>query len=286
MSGSPVHTAFSYSDGKGWPVFPCQWEYGPDRKKPLIADWDVNATTDRHMIDEWWGRWPHALVGVPTGKRSGFVVLDVDRKNGVNGFETLKALGFPSLPETRKSHTPADGVHLHFDPCTNDIRNTCGDRGRGIGKGLDWRGEGGYVIVPTDYSGYAWDLARGLSSAAIPVPEALLPREPRRTAHESGVRNDGLSPYAMGALDSACRAILDAPNGAQEDTLNSECFSIGSLAGAGHVPEHAALRALLGAASKIHSFDARRPWRPTEIELKVRRSFAAGLKKPRGGRGG
>jgi hypothetical protein len=45
-----------------------------------------------------------------------------------------------------------------------------------------------------------------------------------------------LSPYAAeAALDSACYVIIGAPNGEQECTLVAECFSIGTLAGAGAI---------------------------------------------------
>src|SRR5262249_30231815 len=75
--------------------------------------------------------------------------------------------------------------------------------------------------------------------------------------------------------------IMTAPSGAQEATLNRECYSIGRLAGAGGVPVALALDLLLTAAQAMPSHDARRPWRPDDVEKKVRRSFNAGLAKPR-----
>jgi Bifunctional DNA primase/polymerase, N-terminal len=266
---------------RGWTVFPCHW-HGERRKRPLIVNGLHAATRDEAQIRQWWQRWPSALIGVPTGRASGFVVLDIDVKDPRSyGYDTLAELGLAILPVTRMVHTSSDGLHLHFDPGGHEIRNTAGEKGRGIGPGLDWRGEGGYVIVPSAGGGYSWDQICGADTPLAAVPSGLLPREPERTAREPVEAVDGLSPYARAALDSACRNIVVAANGEQEATLNGECFAIGSLAGSGAIPESFALRTLLWAASRIRDYDARRRWRPAELEDKVERAFADGLSRPR-----
>jgi hypothetical protein len=74
---------------RGLPVFPCRREKGPARKRPLIAKWPEHASTDRDVIGGWWRRSPEALIGVPTGPRSGIVVLDIDVKDDLaNGFDS------------------------------------------------------------------------------------------------------------------------------------------------------------------------------------------------------
>jgi hypothetical protein len=143
-----VGRALGYAS-KGWPVFPCHW-VGPKRKNPLTSHGYLDATIDRARIVWWWSRWPAALIGAATGKKS--VVLDVDPRHG--GVETLAALGFPKLPRTPTVRTAGGGFHLHFaPPLGREIRNTQGAEGNGIGAGLDWRGVGGYVIVPSPDSG-------------------------------------------------------------------------------------------------------------------------------------
>ena len=180
-------------------------------------------------------------------------------------------------------HTAGDpelgpGLHLHFDGAGQMIRGTVGLKGRGIGRGLDWRASGNYAIVPSPGSGYEWDPICGLDIPLAPVPPELLPRDlARQAAHKPVGPVDGLSPYARAALDSACRKIINAPNGEQEATLNGEAFAIGTLAGASAIPEGFALRALIWAASQIRDYDPQRPWRAGEIEGKVQRSFADGL---------
>lgn len=283
---SPLATALAYAQQRGWPVFPCQWR-GERRKQPLLPRPGLHlASKDPAQIEAWWTRWPTALIGVPTDKASGFVVLDIDVKDPrAYGFDTLvETLGFTILPVTPMVHTGSGGLHLYFDPGRHAIRNTTGKKGRGIGAGLDWRGDGGYVVVPSDGSGYSWDPHYGPDTPLAAVPLDLLPLIPERRARKPVEEVDGLSPYARAALNSACRNIVSSPSGEQEATLNAEAFAIGTLAGAGGIPEGFALRTLLWAASQIRDHDSRRPWRAAEIEDKVKRAFADGLSRPREGR--
>jgi hypothetical protein len=143
------------------------------------------------------------------------------------------------------------------------------------------------VIVPSPGSGYAWDPHLNFDTASLaPVPERLLPNEKVRIVTRPIRPTKGLSPYAEEALDRACRAIIGAPNGEQEATINGEVFAIGTLAGAGGIPSDFARRVLIWAARQVQSFDHRRPWRPRELEDKVNRTFDAGLHQPRAVRRG
>jgi putative DNA primase/helicase len=280
MQGDAAAAALAYAR-RGWPVFPCRL----DNKQPLVKHWPRVASRDEVQIRDWWRRWPRALIGVPTGRSgAGFVVLDIDVKRAdQNGFDTLAELGHAVLPDTPMVHTRSGGLHVYFDPGERSIRNTAGAKGRGIGRGLDIRGDGGYVIVPSPGSGYRWDPVYKLDDVPLaPAPAWLgapVP-EPRRAARP--VRpSRGLSPYAEAALDGACRRIITAPNGEQEATLNGEAFRIGTLAGAGGLPADFARRTLHWAASQVRNYDSRRPWSPAEIEGKVDRALADGLRRPR-----
>src|SRR5215217_8277031 len=62
-----------YYASRGILVFPCK----PD-KKPHTRRGFKDATTDANKVSTWWKRWPDANIGIPTGKVSGLLVLDVD----------------------------------------------------------------------------------------------------------------------------------------------------------------------------------------------------------------
>ena len=123
----------------GRPVFPC----GPD-KKPLTSHGFKDASIDPDAIREMWSRHPDAMIGMPTGKASGVVVLDfdLDEDKGINAvpvFTELRAAGI--IPEdTYTVTTPRGGLHVHLEAPEAEIRNATGYDGR---RGFDIRGEAG-----------------------------------------------------------------------------------------------------------------------------------------------
>jgi hypothetical protein len=265
------------------PLFPCRSDGGPRlRKTPLTPNGFKDASIDTEVVRHWEQRYPPCLWGMPTGTASGFVVLDIDVKRPeANGFDSLEDLGHSILPETPLVHTASGGVHIYFRCPNREVRNSAGK----IGPGLDVRANGGYVIVPTPGSGYRWDSFWNFDTVEpVDAPDWLWPPPPSRPSISQKPIGpcEGLSPYGEAAIESACDAIARAAPGYQEQTLNSECFSIGTLAGAQMVPAGIALRALLRAGSAMPDHDPRWPWRPEEIDFKVRRAFADGLRHPRG----
>jgi hypothetical protein len=84
-------------------------------------------------------RHPRASIGVPAGRESGFFVLDVDSLAALEKLE--KEHG--KLPVTLMVRTPSGGLHIYLE-YVEGITNSPGD----LPKGLDVRGQGGYVLVP------------------------------------------------------------------------------------------------------------------------------------------
>jgi hypothetical protein len=86
---------------RGVSVFPCE----PGAKRPLTPNGHWDATKDPHAIGRWWRRWPSANVGVPTGKKSGIVVLDVVvATGGPESLAKLEHVGVP-VPKTARTRT-------------------------------------------------------------------------------------------------------------------------------------------------------------------------------------
>jgi hypothetical protein len=82
--------------------------------------------------------------------------------------------------------------------------------------------------------------------------------------------------WGAAALRSACEMIVNAENGSQEATLNTQCYGIGQLVAGGELPEAEALASLRAAASSIPDRDGGRPWTAAELARKVERSFTQG----------
>jgi hypothetical protein len=67
-------------------------------KHPRTPHGVKDASADKKRVGGWFGKWPHANVGIRTGRESGLVVLDVDPRHG--GDASLKKYerdysGFP-----------------------------------------------------------------------------------------------------------------------------------------------------------------------------------------------
>jgi archaellum biogenesis ATPase FlaH len=123
--------------GDGLPVFPCK----PRGKLPMVKGGFKAATVDTEQVRKWWSKWRQANIGIPTGAVSGFVVLDID-PGGDDSLATLTGSHGP-LPETRAVKT-GRGRQLWFKYPSVPVRCSAGV----LGLGLDFRGDGGYVIAP------------------------------------------------------------------------------------------------------------------------------------------
>jgi hypothetical protein len=130
----------------GVAVFPCT----AGGKAPLTPHGFLDATIDAERIRRWWGAHPHANIATPTGRadpaltgRVGSDVLDVDVRADGHGWDAFHTLRRAGLLDgwTRAVRTPSGGLHLHYPGTTQ--RN-----GSIRGQHLDFRGLGGYVLLP------------------------------------------------------------------------------------------------------------------------------------------
>jgi putative DNA primase/helicase len=103
-----------------------------------------DATTDPDQVRDWWGQYPEANIGMPTGKWTGIVVLEIDPEKG--GLESLLALirRYGVLPWTRVAHTEGGLLQLYFEHSGIHTRSSAGK----MGPGLDFYGDGGSVLLP------------------------------------------------------------------------------------------------------------------------------------------
>ena len=211
-------------------------------KTPATLHGYKDATTDPRRIEDMWRHRPGGNVAIATGA-SGLVVIDVDTKHAVDGWDSLTAamdkLG--ELPgPTRMASTPSGGGHLYFRaPEGVEIRNSAGK----LGPGLDVRARGGYVVAPPsviDGKTYGWDItepAKVLPDAwakamAVPVckaPEGRLPvaqHTDRRTRR-----------YCVVANERGCKDLRDKRLGERNEGILRYGTSMGGLIHTGGITE-------------------------------------------------
>lgn len=182
-----ANAAKEYVD-RGWSCFPLSIS----EKRPLakwkrfqseypledeIDDWIDNGAprTDAETGNEI-GREPLYNLALVTGAISGFVVVDCDTEGAVE-YAKANGLTSPVGVKTRR------GMHYYFRHPNNGrrYRNKVGSK-PGVSwhdcDGLDFRGDGGYVVAPPSISlnpdgslrhEYVWSLAQGMDYDDMPV---------------------------------------------------------------------------------------------------------------------
>lgn len=171
------------------PIFPLHWPIGSKcscgkrdcnspAKHPLTPRGFKDATIDAGQIATWWGQWPDANIGIPTGEASGFLVVDIDPRNG--GDESLESLirEHGRFPDTAEQITGGGGRHYVF-------RHSGGAVPKTLARGIDLKADGGYIVaapsIHASGSRYQWD---GLAGAKALLDPAELPLKLRdRLSH-------------------------------------------------------------------------------------------------------
>lgn len=175
-----------------------------DRKVPLTETGFKAASCDPRQIQKWGRQFPRANLAIPTGQKTGIIVVDLDCKGGVDGvagFESMCDRHDITIPQTYKVKTPSGGQHLYFrTKHAATIRNSAGR----LGAGIDVRGEGGYVLaVGSQIGGKTYTCIDGSIDEIARLPKKLRdamqtsktkkqPGNDRGGSIPAGTRNDAL----------------------------------------------------------------------------------------------
>lgn len=174
----------------GWDVVPVR-----NDKKPLIKwkDYQQRQSTVEE-ITEWFSLWRDANIAILTGLISGIVVVDIDNPEGL---ERLSAKINQEDLNTLKSRTGRGGIHL-FYKTLKKLPNAVG-----ILLGVDFRAEGGYVVVPPSIHAngktYEWFNKTKILDLPKEIEDLLSPRksgiteESWETIIDKGERNNELT---------------------------------------------------------------------------------------------
>jgi predicted P-loop ATPase len=139
----------------------------PNTKRPLTPHGFKDASIDSAQWEAWEKDYPGCSWGFPTSHK--IFVIDVDKKSG--GLETWQELIEKNAqPSTRTVQTKNGGLHIYFlAPVGMEVFNSASK----FGKGIDTRGEGGYVVIPPS-QGYALVNDVEVSIAPTWIVERLL----------------------------------------------------------------------------------------------------------------
>jgi hypothetical protein len=186
----------------GIPVFPC----AVGAKHPLTRRGFHDASTDPDRVAWWWRRHPTANLAIPTGAPSGIDVVDVDVHGDRTGYPALRRAMAEGLVDGwgHAIATPSGGLHLYFPhaPGTEQRSWACPTAH------VDFRGDGGYVVVPPsvvvvpDGGPVAYRFAVAFQDHPAQVDAQALRRfldPPRRIAHLQAIPAQGADPDRLAA---------------------------------------------------------------------------------------
>ena len=160
-----------YLASRGFRVFPLR----ANTRRPAFSDYQHHATTDPDPIRAWWslcddGSPAQYNVGVLAND---MVVVDVDRKNGKNGYLPYAEAG--GHENTFVVYSPSGGAHYYFRYA--DSRNRTGLFGRE--SGVDIKSHNGLVVGPgSTIDGVPYVIANDAPMAELPAGFAALMQQP------------------------------------------------------------------------------------------------------------
>lgn len=269
-------------------------------KHPMVAWRDLEGV-DHDQARSWWERWPHAGIGLLTGRRSGFDVIDVDPKAG-GTIDVLRETvdGLPDTPTvwTGKTADGQRGAHFYIAWPGTETSNAFVDA---IGvPGVDYRGDGGLVVAPPTLhaSGVEYQLDNP-PPTLIPTPGWLTrhathaqEQQQRRAAAAAEVAariaanppelpTAGATRFGQHMAEQARDDILQAAaragtTGGRHDTVVRKARMLGGLIPTGHITEQHATEVLIAAADATVEGEGRH----AEMEEAVAWGLSKGHEQP------
>ncbi|MEU0397969.1 phage/plasmid primase, P4 family [Streptomyces sp. NPDC006208] len=228
-----------------------------DRGKHPSVTFTTRHVRDEELVRQHFGLERHPRnVGIFVGGCTGpdgeqLLVVDSDRVGALE--DAAAALGHEHTPTMRV--TTAKGYHdYYWAPPGVKLGNRLGAlQGKFDG---DVRAGNAYVIGPGSVhaSGVLYTLADA-NQPPVAAPEWLLTAlttKPVAAATPAAIGpaipTDRLDRYTRRVVEDECQAITRAPEGDQNNTINTSAFNLGTLVGAGAISEGEAREHLLAAA--------------------------------------
>lgn len=173
MSKNNIESILSYTDF-GWIPIPVHTVYNgicscykgascPSAgKHPVESGWQDHGHLNESDLLDYWSRYPEYNIGLTTGIKSGFIVIDVDAGG-------MQALIGRDLPVTVTVVTGSGGRHFYYKHPGGHVKSDSN-----VLPKVDSRGDGGQIIAPPSIhksgKSYEWEIGR--SPWDVPVAEA------------------------------------------------------------------------------------------------------------------
>ncbi|MFI1470628.1 bifunctional DNA primase/polymerase [Streptomyces wuyuanensis] len=209
-----------------------------------------DATIDEQRLAALFAAAPHATgYGIACGRGDWPLLgVDLDRKNGVDGVESLQQLaeqhGFV-VPHTIVVATPSGGLHLWFTgPAAAAVQNSAGK----LGPGIDVRGYGGYLVGPGSWTPkgvYRIAAMHPVAQAPARLVDLMSPRPVQRPQTPALRVLPGRRRSAV--LTGLIKFVLQAPEG----ELNNRLYWAACRAFETGVDADSVARALIDAAVSL-----------------------------------
>ena len=127
---------------KGFYVLPIV----PKGKRPILTEWQNNCSLDKDKVTSWFDNNDNN-IGIVTGKKSGILVIDIDKKESADGLKSIaemESVLVSYLPSTVTARTQSGGIHL-FYKYPSGIQHIAGKIG--ILPSVDTRADGNQCVV-------------------------------------------------------------------------------------------------------------------------------------------
>jgi hypothetical protein len=168
----------------------------PRDKKPLTPHGFKDATANLDQVETWWTEHPNANIGIPMGRLTNLLLLDLDFRQGsiLADREDLVRL-YGAVPDTAEVIT-GQGRHIYF--------HFGGAVPARIDKGIDLKGDGGYGVMPPSIHPngkiYEFDGERGWKALLHPAdpPQWLLEAIANSRAGSKTIETTGETPWPQG----------------------------------------------------------------------------------------
>jgi len=205
-------------------------------KKPYVS-WEKyqKEIAGHELIKKWWNDYPNANVAIVTGGISGLNVIDIDSQKGMEILDEM----LPNSLITPIARTPRGGWH-YYHQSQNGLSNATG-----FIEGVDFRGEGGYIIAPPSI-GYSWLPDLNIKEVApAPLPDLVI----------KALKSNN------GKLQSGSIASMGFDKGVRDDTLYHTARSLFK----GGMPVEEVNKVILSLAA-----NCKPPFPPKESLIKVK----------------